>query len=76
LTQVGRQAVLAGVTVVFSFVATLVILKVTDLAVGLRAIPDHEDVGLDLSQHGEAGYRWTEAAEAATPVEPAEPPPV
>jgi Amt family ammonium transporter len=58
LAQLGRQGVLAGVTVVFSFVATLAILKVTDLTVGLRVSEEHEDVGLDASQHGEVGYRF------------------
>ncbi len=58
LAQLGKQGVLAGVTVVFSFVATLAILKVTDLTVGLRVSEEHEDVGLDASQHGEVGYRF------------------
>jgi Amt family ammonium transporter len=58
LAQLGKQGVLAGVTVVFSFVATLAILKVTDLTVGLRISEEHEDVGLDASQHGEVGYRF------------------
>jgi Amt family ammonium transporter len=57
LEQVGKQAVLAGVTVVFSFVLTMAILKFTDLTVGLRVSQEHEDVGLDASQHGEVGYR-------------------
>ncbi len=57
LTQVGKQAVLAGVTVVFSFVATLAILKVTDITIGLRVSDEHEDAGLDASQHGETAYR-------------------
>jgi Amt family ammonium transporter len=58
LAQVGRQGVLAGVTVVFSFAVTMAILKVTDLTVGLRVSEEHEDVGLDASQHGEVGYRF------------------
>ena len=57
LSQVGKQAVLAGVTVGDSFVMTLVILKLTDVTVGLRVSEEHEDVGLDVSQHGEVGYR-------------------
>jgi ammonium transporter, Amt family len=57
LTQVGRQAVLAGVTVVYSFAATMAILKVTDIFVGLRVTAEHEDMGLDMTQHGEVGYR-------------------
>ena len=48
---------LAGVTVGFSFAATMLILKVTELTVGLRVSEEHEDVGLDASQHGEVGYR-------------------
>ena len=58
LALVGKQAVLAGVTVAFSFVATLAILKVTDLTVGLRVTDEHEEAGLDSSQHGEVGYRF------------------
>lgn len=57
LAQVGKQGVLASVTVVFSFLATMVILKFTDITVGLRVTEEHEDVGLDQSQHGEVGYR-------------------
>ncbi len=57
LTLVGKQAVLTGVTVAFSFVATLLLLKLTDITVGLRVSDEHEDIGLDLSQHGEVAYR-------------------
>jgi ammonium transporter, Amt family len=58
LGQVGKQAVLTLVTVVYSFAATLVILKVTDVTVGVRVTDEHEVAGLDLSQHGEVGYRF------------------
>lgn len=37
-------------------VATLVVLKICDLAVGLRLTQEDEIGGLDLSQHGEEGY--------------------
>jgi Amt family ammonium transporter len=57
LAQVGKQGVLVGVTVVFSFVMTMAILWITDKTVGLRVSEEHEDVGLDVSQHGEVGYR-------------------
>ena len=56
-SQVGRQAILAGVTVTFSFAATWAILKITDVTVGLRVAEEHEEAGLDSSQHGEVGYR-------------------
>jgi Amt family ammonium transporter len=55
--QVGKQAVLAAVTVGFSFAATMAILKITDVTIGLRVTEDHEEAGLDVSQHGEFGYR-------------------
>jgi Amt family ammonium transporter len=57
LAQLGKQGVLAGVTVAFSFVATIVVLKITEVTVGLRVTDEHEDVGLDVSQHGEVAYR-------------------
>jgi Amt family ammonium transporter len=63
LEQVGRQIVLAVVTVGFSFLATMAILKVTDLVVGLRVSADDEDAGLDATQHGEVAYQWSEANE-------------
>jgi Amt family ammonium transporter len=56
--QLGKQAVLAGVTVAYSFAATMLILKVTDATVGLRVTEEHEEAGLDASQHGEVGYRF------------------
>ena len=43
-------------TIVFSALATLVILKVVDMAIGLRVSEDEESLGLDLSQHGEKAY--------------------
>jgi ammonium transporter, Amt family len=58
LSQVGKQAVLAGVTVTYSFLVTLIILKVTDVTVGVRLTDEHEEAGLDASQHGEVGYRF------------------
>ena len=43
-------------TVAFSFVATLAILKVTDMTVGVCVSHEDEEAGLDTSQQGE-GYR-------------------
>jgi Amt family ammonium transporter len=37
-------------------VASLVLLKLVDLTVGLRVSPEEEEMGLDLSQHREAAY--------------------
>jgi len=43
---------------VYSFVVTLIILKILDGTMGLRVSEEHEVNGLDLSQHGEAGYSF------------------
>ena len=47
-------AVLAAI--IFSFVMTVVILKVIDLIIGLRVTIEEEIQGLDLTQHSETGY--------------------
>jgi ammonium transporter, Amt family len=49
---------LAGVAISWSIsiVGTLALLFVVDKVIGLRVTPEHESVGLDLSQHGEEGY--------------------
>jgi Amt family ammonium transporter len=53
--QVGIQAVAVLATLVYSGVVTLVILKILDLipGLGLRADEADENVGLDISHHGE-----------------------
>jgi Amt family ammonium transporter len=52
----GVQALAVGITMAYSFVATWVLLKLVDVIVGLR-VPEHDErVGLDLTQHREAGY--------------------
>jgi ammonium transporter, Amt family len=50
--QAGAVALVA----VYSFVVSLVLLKAINAAMGLRIDPEHETEGLDISQHGEAGY--------------------
>lgn len=45
-----------GLTLVLSVVATVVIAMVVKAVVGLRPTPETEDVGLDIVEHGEAGY--------------------
>jgi Amt family ammonium transporter len=54
----GIQALSVVVAWVYSFVVTLIILKVLDWTMGLRVSEEHEINGLDLSQHGEAGYSF------------------
>ncbi len=40
----------------YSFVVSFVLLKIVDALVGLRVTTEEEEVGLDLTQHGERGY--------------------
>ncbi len=55
---IGIQALSVVSAWIYSFVVTLIILKVLDWTMGLRVTDEHEINGLDLSQHGEAGYSF------------------
>jgi len=50
----GKQLIGVGATIVWTAIATLVILYVCKLTVGLRASEEAEVEGLDLALHGEA----------------------
>lgn len=54
--QIVNQAIGVAIAWVLAAVGTLVILKICDLTVGLRASDEEERQGLDLSMHGEEGY--------------------
>ncbi|HEX9695697.1 MAG TPA: ammonium transporter [Actinomycetota bacterium] len=54
--QLGRQAIAVVATIVYSFVVTMVILKVVDVTTGLRVEEEEELTGLDVSQHAESAY--------------------
>ena len=54
--QLGIQAFGAVGAAVYTLIVSFVILKVIDLAIGLRVDEDTETNGLDLNEHGEAGY--------------------
>jgi Amt family ammonium transporter len=60
LGQLGKQAIAVAVTLAYSFVVTMGILKLSDKLVGLRVTEDDESAGLDLSQHSEVGYNFSE----------------
>ncbi len=50
------QVIGAFAAIVYSMILTFIILKLTDMLVGVR-VPDEEEVqGLDLTQHSEIGY--------------------
>ena len=55
-TQVLAQIKAVCMTLVWSGVGTLIILKVIDVIIGLRPATDAEREGLDLTDHGERAY--------------------
>lgn len=52
------QVVSVVATWVFCFGASYLLLKFTDMVVGLRVTPEEEEAGLDMSQHNESGYQY------------------
>ena len=50
------QLLAVGVTLVYSFVASLILYKIVDLVIGMRVTEKEENVGLDLTQHHENAY--------------------
>jgi Amt family ammonium transporter len=55
-SQILNQLAGVGVSWGISIAGTLILLFVVDKIMGLRVTPEQEQVGLDLSQHGEEGY--------------------
>jgi Amt family ammonium transporter len=60
--QLFNQFVGVAIAWALAAVGTLAILKIVDMAIGLRVSEDHEIQGLDFSQHGEEGYNWESPA--------------
>ncbi len=54
--QLGIQAFGCLVVLGYSLVASTLLLKLVKTLAGLRLAPDHETMGLDVSQHSEAAY--------------------
>ena len=52
----ANQLKAVALTIVWSVVATLVIAFIVKIVVGLRPETEVETIGLDLAEHGEAGY--------------------
>ncbi len=51
-----EQLKAVGLTIVWSVVATAIIAYIVKAVIGLRPTPEDESTGLDLADHGEAGY--------------------
>ena len=58
IRQLGIQAVGVIATIAYSFIVSLIILKILDVVpgLGLRVDARDEDVGLDVAAHGERAY--------------------
>ncbi len=56
--QVINQIIGAGIAIALAVVGTLIILKICDIILGVRADAKDEQVGLDLSMHGEEAYNF------------------
>jgi Amt family ammonium transporter len=56
MAQVGVQAYGVIATIIYTAIATFIILKVIDVIMGLRVSEDQEVEGLDITLHDEKGY--------------------
>jgi len=56
--QLMVQAIAVVASVVFSFVGSSILLKLTDALVGIRVSNEAEQIGLDLSEHEERAYAF------------------
>tara|TARA_R110002073_G_scaffold79128_2_gene190543 strand:+ start:2278 stop:3486 length:1209 start_codon:yes stop_codon:yes gene_type:complete len=57
-SQFGVQLLGVGSVLVWSVIATIIIVLIVRALVGLRVNKDEEIEGLDFSTHGESGYRF------------------
>jgi len=58
----GEQVLASAATLAYSFVASLIIAKAIDVAIGIRVSDEDELTGLDLSQHAETAYQSLDVA--------------
>ena len=55
--QLVDQLIAVAATIGYAVVMTVVIVKFVDVVLGMRVKPEAEDLGLDLSVHGEVAYQ-------------------
>jgi Amt family ammonium transporter len=51
-----EQIIAILATLIYGFIVSAIILKVLDLVMGLRVSENAEDIGTDITSHGERGY--------------------
>jgi Amt family ammonium transporter len=52
----GEQALANGVTIIYSFIVTTIIVLVLKATIGIRVSEEEEETGLDLAEHAETAY--------------------
>ena len=52
----GEQALANGVTIIYSFVVTYLIMLALKATIGIRVTDEEENMGLDSVEHGETAY--------------------
>ena len=57
LEQIGIQLIAIGATWAWAFAVTAIILLAIKFTIGLRVSESEEEIGLDISEHGEPAYR-------------------
>jgi len=55
--QIVTQLIAVGATIAYAVIATFVIVKFVDAILGLRISAKDEEMGMDLSTHGEVAYQ-------------------
>ncbi len=55
----GRQLIASAATIAYAFTVTAIIALIIEKTIGLRATPEHEYAGLDVSEHAESAYDFT-----------------
>ncbi|MBR0677307.1 ammonium transporter [Roseomonas alkaliterrae] len=53
MEQFIKQCTAVGATIVFTAIATFILLKIVDVVIGLRVTEEEEREGLDVTMHGE-----------------------
>ncbi len=54
--QLGIQLMAIAATVIYSGIMTIILFKVVEKTLGIRATEEEEDAGLDITQHHETAY--------------------
>jgi Amt family ammonium transporter len=55
--QVGTQLLAVGAVIAYAVISTFVIIKLVDAILGIRISLKDEELGIDLSTHGEVAYQ-------------------